>query len=285
MTRPVKRRDDAAHGTPSGAAAGVPAAGNGGLGNGPVIVLAYAYSGAEQVQGTLAASAGLACTSGTGILPLCASAAQTWRRVEARDGRAMSRLATVTIRSLVTAQVTAILAGTGGTRWCELSTAPAESAETFLQVVPTARFVCVHRSCLDVIRAGARASPWGLPGQGMIPHLLSYPGNNVAALASYWAGAAEQLLAFEEAHPDLAHRLRYEDMIADPGGALAAVRAALHLEVPPQDDAFCEPPAQDRPQASPAEPPMQVPVEMIPGPMREHIARLHARLGYPPPGG
>jgi Sulfotransferase family len=255
--------------------------GDGGSGNGPVIVLSYAHSGSGKVQDALAAGTGLACTSGTGILPLCASAAETWRRVEARDGRAMSRLAAVTIRSLVAAQVTAILAGAGKARWCELSTAPPGTAEPFLQLFPAARFVCVHRSCLDVIRAGVRVSPWGLPGQGMIPHLLSYPGNNVAALVSYWASAAEQLLAFEEAHHDPSHRVRYEDVISDPDGALAAVKAALQLEISPQEDAFLDPPAEDRPQTSPDEPEMQVPVEMIPEPLRERIARLHAQLGYP----
>jgi hypothetical protein len=34
----------------------------------------------------LAADTGLACTTGTGIIPLCAIAAETWRRIDGRAG-------------------------------------------------------------------------------------------------------------------------------------------------------------------------------------------------------
>ncbi len=250
---------------------------------GPVVVLSYPYSGAERVQGALAAGTDLACTSGTGIIPLCTAAAETWLRVEARNGRAMSRLALVTVRNLVTAQVTAILAAASSTRWCELSTAPASAIEPFLQVFPSAQFLCVHRSCVDVIRAGVRANPWGVQGQGVMPYLLSHPGNNVAALAAHWAGSAEQLLAFEDANGEITHRVRYEDVEADATEALAAIRISLELEASPRDDVLFDPPGQDEPETTPAQPELQVPVEMIPEPLRERIARLHARLGYPPP--
>lgn len=258
-------------------------AGRGDLGNGPIIVLSYAYSGADRVQDALAAGTGLACTAGTGIIPQCAAVAETWLRLEAQDGRAMSRLAAVNIRHLVAAQVTAILAGTGKGRWCELSTAAPGSAEPFRQVFPGARFVCVHRSCPDVVRAGVQANPWGLQGQGLLPYLLSYPGNNVAALAAYWATSAEQLLAFEEASRDVAHRVRYEDVTVGSGKALATIRAALRLESSPEDDARTSPRNQAGPEATPPGPEAKVPAEMIPEPLRHRIARLHAQLGYPPP--
>ena len=47
-----------------------------GVVNGPVIMLAYAHSGADRVQDALAAGTKLACTAGTGIIPLCAAAAE-----------------------------------------------------------------------------------------------------------------------------------------------------------------------------------------------------------------
>jgi hypothetical protein len=264
-------------------AAGETLAGHGDLENGPVIVLSYAYSGADRVQDALAADADLACTAGTGIIPQCAAIAETWLGVEARDGRAMSRLAAVTIRHLAAAQLTAILAGTGKARWCELSTTAPGTAEPFRQVFPGARFVCVHRSCLDVVRAGVQASRWGVQGQGLLPYVASYPGNNVAALAAYWAASAEQLLAFEEASPEVAHRVRYEDVTAGPGEALATIRAALRLESSPEDDVRPSPPDQAGPEATPPGPEAKVPAEMIPEPLRQRIARLHAQLGYPPP--
>lgn len=127
-----------------------------------MVVLSYNYAGADRVQSALAAGTRMACTSGTGILPLCAAAADSWRRIEGQPGGAISPLASAAIRRLVNAQVMAILAGSGQAQWCELATASASAAQSFLQVLPGARFVCVHRSSLDVIRAAVQANPWGL---------------------------------------------------------------------------------------------------------------------------
>jgi hypothetical protein len=261
------------------------ATGPGGTGDGPVIVLSYVYSRAEHVQDALAAGTTLVCTSGTGIVPLCMAAAETWRRIEGSSGQAghagqvMSRLAASCIRGLVTVQLTAILAGVGGTRWCELATAPPGAAEAFLQVFPHTTFVCVHRSCLDVIREGAQASPWGLHGQGFAPYLLPDPGNTVAALAAYWAQSTGQLLAFEAANPQSTHRIRYEDVDDRPGGALAALRTSLGLPTG-ADRAALGPPGPSTAASPAAE--AEVPVELIPEPMRALIADLHSELGYPP---
>lgn len=246
----------------------------------PIIVLSYAYAGADRVQNALAAGGRLACTSGTGIIPECATAAETWRRIEGQQGATMSRLAAAAIRALATAQITAILAGSGQPRWCELATAAPGAAETFLQVFPQASFVCAHRSCLEVIQAGVQASPWGLQGQGFLPFLVSYPGNSVAALAAYWATSTEQLLAFERAYPRVTHRVRYEDVTTQPDQALGAIRANLALGrdgLAPQPDWLTEP--TDTPESD-----AKVPDEMIPEPLRQRINQLHAELGYPPPG-
>ena len=255
--------------------------GEGGAGDGPVILLSYAHSGAGRVQEILAENTGLACTVGTGIIPLCAAAAETWRRVEGNDGQAMSRLAAASVRGLVTAQVTAILAGTGKARWCELAVSDPGAVQPFIQMFPHAAVVCVHRGCLDMVRARVAASPWGLQGPGLEPYLLSYHGNSVAALAAYWANATEGLLAFEDANPRITRRVRYEDATGDPGGAVAALRAWLGLDGGP-GTAFpgqFQPGEQD--QMAFASPGPEVPVEMIPPPLRQRVSRLHDRLGYP----
>ena len=256
-------------------------AASGGTAKSPVLVLSYAYSGAARVQDLLAAGTNLACTSGTGIIPLADAAAETWRRVEGQPAEAMSHLAVSTIRGLVAAQVTLILSGSGQSRWCELVTAPPSAVGPFLQIYPQTGFVCVHRSCTDVIRAGVQASPWGLYGQGLMPYLSSFPGNTVAALAAYWLNSAEELLAFEMANAGISYRVRYEDVLADPDQALATVRASLRLDGTAPGAAllgFFDSPEPD----TAGQPPGPVPAEMIPEPLRERIGRLHAGLGYPP---
>jgi hypothetical protein len=251
----------------------------GGDGSSPVLVLSYAYSGAGVVQDILATGTDLACTAGTGIVPLTAAAAETWSVAEGRPGQAMSRLALSSIRQLVTAQITVILANTGqGRRWCELVTAPPGAVDQFLRVFHGARVICVHRACTEVIRTGVRANPWGTYGPPLLPYLLSYQGNGVAALAAYWASSTEQLLAFEKANPRAVHRVRYEDVTADPGRALAEARAFLGLAVGLAGGEWPEP-------AGPVEPEtadLAVPMEMIPQPLRERIARLESELGCLP---
>jgi hypothetical protein len=290
----VKRRAAAGHGPLAGGGVSAgqspqPAArdlatADAGAPNSPIIVLSYPYAGAERVQDALAEGSSLGCTSGTGIIPQCAAAAEAWRRIEGQQSMTMSRLAATAIRRLVTAQIATILASSGRRRWCELTTAAPGAAEIFLQVFPDAHFVCVHRSCLDVIGAGVQANPWGLQGPGLRPFLLAYPGNSVAALAAHWVNSTEQLLGFERANQQATDRVRYEDVTTQPGRALAAVRAALVLGETDSDDS---PPAQrgwlTELGAAPAEPDATVPAEMIPQPLREQITHLHAELGYPPP--
>lgn len=250
-----------------------------GAGNGPVIVLSYAYSGADHVQNALAAGAELACTSGTGIIPLCSAAAETWRRIEGQHGAGLSRLAAGSIRVLATVQVTMILASAGQSRWCELASVAPAAAEPFLQLFPQARFVCVYRSCPDVIRAGVQASPWGLHGQSFAPYLLAHSGNSVAALAAYWANSTEQLLSFEQANREASLRIRYEDVAAFPDQALRTVRAELKLSDKGNDSTNLARRMLAQPDPIP---PVQVPAELIPEPLRQRISDLHAKLGYSP---
>ncbi len=151
---------------------------------------------------------------------------------------------------------------------------------------PQARFVCAHRACLDVVRVGVQANPWGLQGQILTPFLLTYPGNSVAALAAYWATSAEQLLEFERSNRQATHRLRYEDVTTQPDHTLTAVRAALELGRTEAGDRLPAPPVWLAESGdAPAQPDAKVPAEMIPAPLRQRISRLHAELGYPPPEG
>lgn len=248
------------------------------VGSAPIIVLSYLHSGGAAIQQYLAERSALAATAATGIIPLCETAAESWRRVEGRASPGMSPLALAAVRALVAAQVTTILAQAGKNRWCELVTASPATVGPFREVFPGARFISVHRNCPDVIRAGIQASPWGLHGQGLLPFLLSYPGNNIAALAAHWATATEELLVFEAANPTVVCRVLYEDMATNPASALKAVIAALQLNnLPPQspqsEHLLMPPPAA---LASP------LPTDMIPPPLRARVERLNAELGYPP---
>jgi Sulfotransferase family len=248
-----------------------------------VIILSYAHSGATAVQQALADRADLACTMGTGILPLCEVAAASWARVEGRPEGPMSQLAVSSVRALVSVQISVLLAAAGSRRrWCELATSPPSATAVFLRILPAARVVCVYRDCVGMIAAAAEAQPWGLAGSVMAGFALDFPGNTVAAIAAYWASATERLLTFEAANPQASIRLRYEDAVQSAGHALTSVRSDLQLEplagqqLPPGRLMRAESGAEDQ-----HAPHLVVPTEMIPAELRNRIGKLQAELGYP----
>jgi protein-tyrosine sulfotransferase len=178
----------------------------------PVIVLAPAYAGASTLRALLDGHPDLACTSGTGLLPLCEQAIATWRNADSRGAGAPSSLASTATRALATSVITAILVREGKSRWCEIAAANPEAAATFLRLYPETRFLCLYRACGGVIRAALDASPWGLADPVLAPFTLKYPANTAASLTAYWITVTGSLLAFEQEHPRSCLRVRFEDL-------------------------------------------------------------------------
>lgn len=244
-------------------------------------MLTYAHSGAAPLQGLLASHPTLTCTSGTGVIPLCASALGTWQRVEQRHVAASS-LAEASVRTLATTMITAILASGGGTRWCELATVPTNSALVFADLFPQAQFICLHRACDAVIRTATTASRWRLVGGNLVEYEASYHGNHVAASAAWWCDNTEALFAFETANSDRCMRLRLEELEVDAELVASSVFGFLKLG--------CE----DRQQAGAPFPKLrsasgvgecdtaQIPVELMPAQMLRRVNGLHQELGYLP---
>jgi Sulfotransferase family len=257
---------------------------------GPVVVLGYAAGGARSIHRLLSGYQTLACTAGTGVLPLCDAIATTWRQVENRDDPP-SALALASLRATIGSLATAVMAATGKTRWCEMAFAHPRCAEIFLLACPSTRFVCVHRSCPDVVHAGVRANPWGLSGSPFEPFSTAYPGNAVAAVAAYWAANTEPLLDFERTHRDTCLRVRFEDLAEQPERTQAAIEAFLSID--PRDASaggMTASPGEPGPGelapgdrwADGGEPLPPVPFSRIPPALLTRIGRLTDRLGYPP---
>lgn len=257
--------------------------------NAPIIVLTYGNAGGRRLRSALASQPELTCTMGTGVLAACEQAAAAWRRVEGRPAKGLSPLAVKSIRSMVTLMVTAATARSGRPRWCETAAAEPGAAEVFLQVFPGTRFVCLHRSCPDLISAVLLASPWGLSGPGFAPYVAAHPGSTVAAMAGWWAARARPLLDFERAHPAGCFRVRYEDFSEDPEAVLTTIRAFTGLGGP---SALPPEPAIDPDQApddtadleADVEAGLAPPLGQIPPVLLAQVNQLHAELGYPPLG-
>jgi hypothetical protein len=173
----------------------------------PLIILTFACGGAELLRSALARDPDLACTWGTGALPLCRQATMVWRRAEGGRRTTASLLARKSVYTLISAQISMILADAGKRRWCETALSPTECAESFLEIFPNSKFICFHRNCAGMISAGMRS------GFGdIVMRERGYSSDELNSLASYWAYRSESLLAFEAAHPDLCQRVLYEDL-------------------------------------------------------------------------
>ncbi len=244
--------------------------------SGPVIVLTYAHAGADDLQRTLQASRSLACTAGTGVLPLCDSVATTWQKLENR-GTAPSPLAVRSIRALVDTMTAVLRAGTGASRWCETAFATPAAAQTFLRAFPDATFLCLYRGLPGVLAEAAAAYPWGLGGSPFWAHSGGHPGNNAATIAAWWTACVGPLLDFEAGHQSSCLRVRYEDLAADPGRLAGEVFARLGLD----SRDLAAPGLHDSPGPdSGPDPAPPLPAERIPPKLLADVRELHARLDY-----
>jgi hypothetical protein len=260
--------------------------------DGPIVVLTYSFSGWRRLQGVLERDPGLACTAGTGILGLCDMAARAWANVEERDGEHLSALAATSIRATLVPMMTVMLARSSrASRWCETATADPPAAETFLRIVPGTQFLCLHRSCPEVVRAVLASSPWGIIGGPFTPYLQAYPANTAAAIAASWADSAGQLLDFETRHPESALRVRYEDLASDPAATSQAISDFTGITPPSpvpeltEDELPGGGPAGGGtagPDAGfPAGPETKFPAGMLPPQLIQRINHLHDQLNYP----
>jgi len=148
------------------------------------------------------------------------------------NGRAdgeFSSLGGASARTLGAGLVTAILAGNGGRRWCEFTTAPQAAAETFARRHPQTRFLMVHRRADSVVRAIIDASRWGLAGPEFAPFVSAHPASSVVAPASDWVAHTTQQPDFEQAHRQSCLRVRTEDLTANGEQAVQDIGDLLSL--------------------------------------------------------
>jgi hypothetical protein len=252
-----------------------PADSGGRAASAPVIVLAPVYSGADALRSLLAGHPDLACTTSTGLLPLCQQAMATWGNADRRPGRPPSPLARTTTRALVASVISTILIREGKSRWCEVAAVNPEGAEAFGQLYPGTRFLCLYRACPGVIRAALDENPWGLADPMLTPFTRAYPGSTVASLAACWVTQVSALLAFEQDHPGQCLRVRFEDLTADRPETAGQVTSFLDLASPAAGL-----PTVSLPTTTPAAP--GPPDGLIPPGLHQQANDLLRQLGYPP---
>src|ERR1700722_14703329 len=190
----------------------------------PVFVLCMGRAGSTLLRFLLDAHPELACPPETSMPALCGQLSVVWSLIEGaplaseRDA-APARVpdaAVAGIRRMLDEMTGSYLARRGKRVFCDKSLGSARFADLLTQIYPGARFLCLYRHPMDMIRSGLDACPWGLTGYGFDEYIVGSPGNAVLALARYWLDNATLIHAVEKEQSQRCHRIRYEDLVQDP---------------------------------------------------------------------
>src|SRR6185437_13760057 len=205
----------------------------------PVFVLCTSRSGSTLLRFVLDAHPDLACPPEMKLPFVLAQLARLWSatdglgRESANGGPAISEAAAAGIRQTMDQMIGPYLARRGKTRYCDKNLGTEPHVETLLAVYPEAKFICLYRHPMDMIASGVEACPWGLSQYGFEPYVAHAPGNSVLALARYWSDHISAILAVEDKFPGRCHRVRYEDLVADPETVASGIFQFLGLPPAP----------------------------------------------------
>jgi hypothetical protein len=213
----------------------------------PVFILTASRSGSTLLRFILDSHPVLACPPETGLGQACGQLAGTLSTLEnsASGSRDVDEevLASPETAAVVRAAIDfgfgRYLRRRGKSRWCDKSLDNVQYAHLLARVFPDAKFICLYRHCMDVVASGAEACPWGLHRFGYDQFAARHPGNSVAAIADYWLLCAHLAMDFEQHHPERCHRVRYEDLVAEPERTATEIFSFLEVENVPGITATC----------------------------------------------
>jgi hypothetical protein len=260
-------------------------------------------TGSTLLRFLLDAHPDLACPPETSLPAMCGQLAVVWSLIEGavlsqNRGDTPSLVppgAVAGIKATVDRMTGAYLDRRNKKRFCDKSLGSARYVDLLAQLYPKAKFLCLYRSPMDMIKSGLDASPWGLNGYGFDSYAGDSPGNAVLALARYWLDNASQIAAAEKRYPDQCHRIRYEDMVTATEDVASEIFAFLGLPAVPQIEERCF--SADREWFGPADHKIwatsrisdksvgkgeSIPSGLIPAPILGGINELAGQLGYQP---
>jgi protein-tyrosine sulfotransferase len=194
----------------------------------PLVVIGCAHSGVRLIREALIGSGQIAWIDTPRLVSATEQIAGLWRAVDGRPAP-KSLLAQRSIGGLLRTMVAGRLIDTGCRTWA-VATEPMsrECLDLFALLLPTARFICVHRSCHDVVVSGGRSMEWELGGHATIDTLVTrFPTDPVTGWATYWAEQTEALISFEMGHRERCLRLRFEDLRDDRTSTESALASFL----------------------------------------------------------
>lgn len=196
----------------------------------PIFILCHARSGSTLLRYCLDSHPEIACPPETNLAVTFSAIQATCLALpdESREHR-LSRADEI-CRQVANRTVGEFMRTEEKSRWCEKSLTSAAMAPLLQRIYPSAQFLCLFRECTDVVMSAMEASHWGFGAYGFDEYARDHPENLATAFVRFWVEKTSQLLQFKEENPQVAHSLRYEDLVADPENTLKGVFEFLGYE-------------------------------------------------------
>lgn len=191
----------------------------------PVLLVGCHRSGTSLLRRCVDAHSRIACPGETLFLEAYGALVGTPRADQGFDAIGVDL---AEVREQARAQVVgwfeAYARSRGKPRWADKSPNIAnqlEGVDALLGGAP--RYVLIVRDGMDVAQSlGAVSPPWW-----QVEPMLRIEDDPYLAAARYWVELNHRILAFERAHAERCHRIRYEDLIAEPEATLRGVLSFL----------------------------------------------------------
>jgi hypothetical protein len=139
---------------------------------------------------------------------------------------AANRATLVRVREIVDGIMAEYATARGARVWCDKTPHNLAHLTVLVETYPDARYVCLYRDGLDVARSCLEASREGFMAE-LVEYVRRSPQDLVGAMLDSWCDKTELLLKMELHHPQLCHRVRYEDLVARPADVLPPLFAFL----------------------------------------------------------
>jgi protein-tyrosine sulfotransferase len=201
--------------------------------NEPIFILSDARTGSTLLRVLLDTHPAICSPGELSLGALCehlchAIEATHWESFLEQPVEARTELSLAETRQIVDGILQKYCARKGKRRWCEKTPRNLSSLGTLRAVFPDAQYICLYRHGLDAVHS-SMAVHGDLP-DGIHWYLDKQGGKAVAAFIHRWCDRADKLLAFEAANAARSLRVRYEDLVTDPGRTLQGILAFLGEE-------------------------------------------------------
>ena len=198
-----------------------------------------------------------------------------------------------TVRRTVSALANYYCINSGKVIFCDKSLTTAANFEVVAEALPSCYFVVLYRHSMDMIVSAIEISRWGFNQFGFAPYVSAV--NVVAGLAEYWCRTTELMLELERRHGRRCIRVHYENLARHSTAVLQDI--CRFIGVAWEEGLVAG--LQRRHPEGPGDPKVDftrgphvasigrgitVPVDLIPGALRERMNGLLDALGYPTVG-